>query len=180
MLYSFDQKRTPKTILQLYNVSWFHHELCCHFLTTVMRGLYIRDTHSVCQYELELDEVQGRASLTCYNYMHIAGICTKEELHQYYIITVLLCSSSMLYCLTKHNLELDKTGQFWTTITLIILPNNRPLLCHEVMVCNIVVIQIVVTYLCLLPYASVCARYALCMSTPYNAEGFALQHMCLD
>ena len=32
-MYSFDQKRTPKTILQLYNVTWFHHELCCHLLT---------------------------------------------------------------------------------------------------------------------------------------------------
>ena len=27
-LYSSDLKRTPKTVLQLYNCSWLHHELC--------------------------------------------------------------------------------------------------------------------------------------------------------
>ena len=27
-LYSSDVKRTPKTVLQLYNCSWLHHELC--------------------------------------------------------------------------------------------------------------------------------------------------------
>ncbi len=26
-LYSFSDKRTPKTILQLYNCTWLHHEL---------------------------------------------------------------------------------------------------------------------------------------------------------
>ena len=50
LLYSFDQKRTPKTILQLYNVTWFHHELCCHFLTNAKHqsrshlfGIYLHD-----------------------------------------------------------------------------------------------------------------------------------------
>ena len=27
ILYSSDEKRTPKTILQLYNCTWMHHEL---------------------------------------------------------------------------------------------------------------------------------------------------------
>ena len=33
LIYLFDLKRTPKTILQLYNVTWYHHELFCHFLS---------------------------------------------------------------------------------------------------------------------------------------------------
>ena len=33
LLYSFSSKRTPKTVLRLYNITWFHHELCCHFLS---------------------------------------------------------------------------------------------------------------------------------------------------
>ena len=30
ILYSSDEKRTPKTILQLYNCTWMHYELCQH------------------------------------------------------------------------------------------------------------------------------------------------------
>ena len=33
LIYLFDLKRTPKTILQLYNVTWYHHELFRHFLS---------------------------------------------------------------------------------------------------------------------------------------------------
>ena len=34
ILYSQDSRRNPKMILRLYNCSWLHHELCCHFLFT--------------------------------------------------------------------------------------------------------------------------------------------------
>ena len=50
LLYSFDHKRTPKTILQLHNVTWYHHELCCHFLSEPKHqtrnhlfGIYLHD-----------------------------------------------------------------------------------------------------------------------------------------
>ena len=34
ILYSQDSRRNLKMILRLYNCSWLHHELCCHFLST--------------------------------------------------------------------------------------------------------------------------------------------------
>ena len=34
LLYMSDDKRTPKCVLQLYNVSWLHHELCSKLFTT--------------------------------------------------------------------------------------------------------------------------------------------------
>ena len=50
LLYSFDDNRTPKTVLRLYNVTWYHHELCCHFLSTPKHqsrshlfGIYLHD-----------------------------------------------------------------------------------------------------------------------------------------
>ena len=46
LLYSFDHKRTPK----LYNVSWYHHELCCKLLSSPKNqtrqhlfGIYLHD-----------------------------------------------------------------------------------------------------------------------------------------
>ena len=62
LLYSFDHKRTPKTILQLYNVTWYHHELCCHFLLKPKHqtrnhlfGIYLHDlvAHSPPIYQLD-------------------------------------------------------------------------------------------------------------------------------
>lgn len=32
LFYLRDSKRTPKTILQLYNITWLHHELCAHLI----------------------------------------------------------------------------------------------------------------------------------------------------
>ena len=50
LLHSFDHKRTPKTVLQLYNVSWYHHELCCKLLSSPRKqtcqhffGIYLHD-----------------------------------------------------------------------------------------------------------------------------------------
>ena len=50
ILYSGDSKRTPKTVLQLYNLTWLHHELCRHFLSnpklqsrTHLFGIYLHD-----------------------------------------------------------------------------------------------------------------------------------------
>ena len=50
ILYSGDSKRTPKTVLQLYNLTWLHHELCHHFLSnpklqsrTHLFGIYLHD-----------------------------------------------------------------------------------------------------------------------------------------
>ena len=33
LLYSYDSTRTHKTVLWLYNFTWFDHELCCHAAT---------------------------------------------------------------------------------------------------------------------------------------------------
>ena len=50
LLYALDQKRTPKTVLQLYNISWYHHELCCKLLSKPkyqthqhLFGIYLHD-----------------------------------------------------------------------------------------------------------------------------------------
>ena len=50
LLYSFDQKRTPKTIFCLYNITWYHHELCCKLLPNPKHqtqhhlfGIYLHD-----------------------------------------------------------------------------------------------------------------------------------------
>lgn len=60
-LYLPDSHRTPKAILQLYNASWIHHELCCHLIPnpkeqTQQRffGVYLHDlvVHAPSQYEL--------------------------------------------------------------------------------------------------------------------------------
>ena len=32
LLYATDNIRTPKSILQLHNVAWMHHELCCDLI----------------------------------------------------------------------------------------------------------------------------------------------------
>ena len=61
ILYLKDSKRTPKTVLQLYNCSWLHHELCNHFLsdpkfqnTSHFFGQYLHDlvVHAPPQYKL--------------------------------------------------------------------------------------------------------------------------------
>ena len=61
ILYLKDSKRTPKRILQLYNCSWLHHELCLHFMfppklqnVTHFFGQYLHDlvVHAPPQYEV--------------------------------------------------------------------------------------------------------------------------------
>ena len=61
ILYLKDSKRTPKRILQLYNCSWLHHELCIHFMSppklqnvTHFFGQYLHDlvVHAPPQYEV--------------------------------------------------------------------------------------------------------------------------------
>ncbi len=60
-LYSSDDKRSPKTILQLYNCAWLHHELCKSFFPTPKEisydklfGLYLHSlaVHAPRQYEI--------------------------------------------------------------------------------------------------------------------------------
>ena len=57
LLYSYNSKRSPKTILRLYNITWFHHELCRHFLSNRKHqsrshffGIYLHDlvAHAPC------------------------------------------------------------------------------------------------------------------------------------
>ena len=50
ILYSYDSNRTPKTVLRLYNLTWYHHELCCHLLSNPkhqsrshLLGIYLHD-----------------------------------------------------------------------------------------------------------------------------------------
>lgn len=60
ILYSSDEKRTPRQVLQLYNNTWLHHELCRDLLTDITSsrtntfGIYLHalSTHASQQYEL--------------------------------------------------------------------------------------------------------------------------------
>ena len=61
ILYSRDSVRTAKTVLQLYNTAWLHHELCCDLIgspkeetATSFYGAYLHDLiiHAPPQYEL--------------------------------------------------------------------------------------------------------------------------------
>ena len=61
ILYSSDDKRSPKTILQLYNCTWLHHELCKSLFPTPKEisyeklfGLYLHSlaVHAPRQYEI--------------------------------------------------------------------------------------------------------------------------------
>ena len=61
IFYLSDSKRTPKTILQLYNVTWLHHELCAHLIPSPKEqtrshlfGIYLHDiaVHAAPQYEI--------------------------------------------------------------------------------------------------------------------------------
>ena len=60
LLYSYDSKRSPNTILCLYNITWFHHELCRHFLSNPKHqsrshffGIYLHDlvAHAPCIFQ---------------------------------------------------------------------------------------------------------------------------------
>ena len=60
VLYSSDEERTPRQALQLYNNTWWHHELCRDLLTDVTSsrtntfGIYLHalSSHASQQYEL--------------------------------------------------------------------------------------------------------------------------------
>ena len=61
IFYSNESKRSPKTILQLYNVTWLHHELCAHLIHSPklqtrshLFGIYMHDisVHAAPQYEI--------------------------------------------------------------------------------------------------------------------------------
>lgn len=61
ILYSADSSRTPRSILQLYNTMWIHHEICLKLFTTTHEvskekffGSYLHDLscHSGQQYEI--------------------------------------------------------------------------------------------------------------------------------
>ena len=50
LLYASDSSRTPKSVLQLYNVTWLHHELCCDLIPSPctqtrekLYGVYFHD-----------------------------------------------------------------------------------------------------------------------------------------
>lgn len=61
LLYANDMSRTPKAVLQLYNTTWLHHELCCHLIPNPRKqtsdhfyGVYLHDlvVHAPPQYQL--------------------------------------------------------------------------------------------------------------------------------
>lgn len=61
LLYLHDSKRSPKTVLQLYNATWLHHELCAHLIhspkeqsSSHLFGIYLHDiaVHAAPQYEI--------------------------------------------------------------------------------------------------------------------------------
>ena len=60
-LYSSDLKRTPKNILQLYNCTWLHHELCKSLFTKPKEityeklfGLYLHSIAVQLHYSMKL------------------------------------------------------------------------------------------------------------------------------
>ena len=61
LLYANDTSRTSKAVLQLYNTTWLHHELCCHLISNPREqtldhfyGVYLHDlvVHAPPQYQL--------------------------------------------------------------------------------------------------------------------------------
>ena len=61
LLYASESSRTPRSVLQLYNVTWLHHELCCDLLPNPrvltrerLYGVYFHDlvVHAPSQYEI--------------------------------------------------------------------------------------------------------------------------------
>ena len=61
LLYLPESARSPKTVLQLYNVTWFHHELCCELIPNPITqtreklyGAYFHDliVHAPPQYQI--------------------------------------------------------------------------------------------------------------------------------
>ena len=41
IVYSHDSERTPKSVLRLYNLTRYHHELCCYFLSNPKLDLVV-------------------------------------------------------------------------------------------------------------------------------------------
>ena len=61
ILYATEDKRNPRTLLQLYNSMWLHHELCSELFSTTKHisrerlfGSYIHDlsAHAGLEYEI--------------------------------------------------------------------------------------------------------------------------------
>ena len=61
ILYAKNASRSPKAVLQLYNVTWMHHELCCDLIPNPkeqtrqkLYGVYLHDlvTHAPTQYQI--------------------------------------------------------------------------------------------------------------------------------
>lgn len=58
LLYATESNRTPKAVLQLYNVAWLHHELCCELIPSPkedkLYGVYFHDlcVHAPLQYQM--------------------------------------------------------------------------------------------------------------------------------
>lgn len=61
ILYAKNASRSPKTVLQLYSVTWMHHELCCDLIPNPkeesrqkLYGIYLHDLvrHAPPQYQI--------------------------------------------------------------------------------------------------------------------------------
>ena len=101
ILYSFDSKRTPKIVLRLYNITWFHHELCYHFLSNPKHqsrshlfGIYLHDlvAHAPCIYqEVCLRSTNAESQERLFSQAKHIGLRATNRKPENILPTILLC-----------------------------------------------------------------------------------------
>ena len=101
LLYSYDSRRTPKTILRLYNITWFHHELCCHFLSNPRHqsrshffGIYLHDlvVHAPCIFqEVCLRSTNAESQERLFSQAKHIGLKATNRKPENVLPTILLC-----------------------------------------------------------------------------------------
>ena len=101
LLYSYDQIRSPKTILQLYNVTWYHHELCCHFLSNPKHqsrshlfGIYLHDlvAHAPPIYQLVcLRSMNAESQESLFSQAKHIGLKATSRKPENILPTILIC-----------------------------------------------------------------------------------------
>ena len=101
LLYSYDSRRTPKTILQLYNITWFHHELCRHLLSNPKHqsrshffGIYLHDLVAHAPYIFQrvcLRSTNAESQERLFSQAKHVGLTATNRKPENVLPTILLC-----------------------------------------------------------------------------------------
>ena len=101
ILYSYDSNRTPKTVLQLYNFTWYHHELCCHFVSNPKHqsrshffGIYLHDIVVHASYIFQqvcLRSTNGESQERLFSQAKHIGLKATSRKPENVLPTILLC-----------------------------------------------------------------------------------------